>query len=116
MYPVRRQISPHASSLRKNATDAERLLWSVLRNRQLGGYKFRFQTSVGPYIADFLCVEASLIVEVDGGQHSVIVDAARTQFLEGMGYRVIRFWNNEVIENLPGVAEAILAAAAQQRR
>ena len=111
MYPVRRQINKHASALRRNPTDAERLLWAVLRNRQLGGHKFRFQSSIGPFIVDFLCVEAMLIVEVDGSQHNESVDARRTHFLEGEGYRILRFWNTEVIENLEGVAEVILTAA-----
>ena len=110
MYPVRRQVSRHAAALRREATDAERLLWSVLRNRHLGGYKFRFQSSIGPYVVDFLCVEAMLVVEVDGSQHNEGVDAERTGFLEGRGYRVLRFWNTEVLQNLDGVAEVILAA------
>jgi very-short-patch-repair endonuclease len=112
MYPVRRQISPHAARLRRDATEVERQLWAVLRNRQLDGFKFRFQSSVGPYVADFLCVEAKLIVELDGGQHSEERDAARTRFLEQHGYRVLRFWNNEVVESLEGVVMAIKAALA----
>jgi very-short-patch-repair endonuclease len=110
MYPVRRQVSRHAAVLRREATDAERLLWSVLRNRQLGGYKFRFQASIGPFVVDFLCIEAMLIVEVDGSQHNEAVDARRTRFLESEGYRILRFWNTEVLQNIDGVAELILAA------
>ncbi len=110
MYPVRRQISLHAARLRRDRTEAEDRLWQVLRNRQLGGFKFRFQASIFPFVADFLCVEAGLIVEVDGGQHSEAADARRTACFEGSGYRVIRFWNNEVIENLDGVAATILEA------
>jgi very-short-patch-repair endonuclease len=89
--------------LRRDQTDAERLFWFAVRNRRLDGVKFRRQTTIGPYIVDFLCIEAMLVVELDGGQHSPEADAARTRFLEQRGYRVLRFWNNEVIENLEGV-------------
>ena len=78
--------------------------------RQLGGFKFRRQATVGPYVADFLCIDARLIVELDGGQHSEERDRARTAWLECAGYRVIRFWNTDVIENEDGVLEAILNA------
>lgn len=92
-------------------TDAERRLWRALRNRQLAGHKFRRQHPVPPYVADFACVERGLIVEVDGGQHSerTKADAARTQALQARGFRVLRVWNNEVMENLEGVLVAILA-------
>jgi very-short-patch-repair endonuclease len=102
--------SSHARRLRRDATDVERKLWQQLRNRQLGGLKFRRQATVGGHIADFLCAEKRLIVELDGGQHSQEADAARTAHLEELGYRVIRFWNNEVNDNLDGVLQAILAA------
>ena len=98
-----------ARSLRRNATDAEALLWSRLRNRQLYGAKFRRQVPLDRFIADFLCFDARLIVEVDGGQHSIETDAARTAFLEAAGFRVIRFWNHEVLGNLNGVLETIAA-------
>jgi very-short-patch-repair endonuclease len=110
MFPVRRQISRHASRLRRDATDVEKSLWAALRNRQLEGYKFRRQWTVGPYIADFACIEAMLIVELDGGQHSQEGDAARTRFLEQAGYRVIRFWNTDVLEQREGVLETIRSA------
>jgi very-short-patch-repair endonuclease len=90
-------------------TDVERRLWQCLRNRQLGRFKFRKQATVGGPIADFLCPEKRLIVEVDGGQHSSEADAARTAYLESLGYRVIRFWNHEVNDNLDGVLQTILA-------
>ncbi|UYY58235.1 endonuclease domain-containing protein [Sphingomonas sp. S2-65] len=109
--PIHRRTSPHAATLRKNATDAERLLWRHLRNRQLGNFKFRFQASIGTYIADFLCKESALIVELDGSQHSETTDAIRTRFLESEGYQVLRFWNTEVLENLDGVLLTIKAAA-----
>jgi len=110
MYPVRRQINPYAAQLRRDRTDAENLVWQALRNRQCDGFKFRFQASIGRYVVDFLCVEAMLIVEIDGSQHTVEGDAERTAFLESRGYRVIRFWNSDVIANLDGVLEAIRRA------
>jgi very-short-patch-repair endonuclease len=116
MYPVRRQTSPHAARLRCDRTEAEDRLWQVIRNRQLAGYKFRFQASLFPYVADLLCVEARLIVEIDGGQHSEADDAARTAVLEARGYRVIRFWNNDVLGNLEGVAHVIRQALVDQKK
>lgn len=110
MHPVRRQISPHAARLRRDRTDAEDKFWQAVRNRQLGGFKFRFQHSIGPYVADFACLEAMLIVEIDGGQHNEERDAERTRFLEDLGFAVLRFWNNDVLENLDGVASSVLAA------
>ena len=104
------KTNPHARRLRREATDAEKLLWQRLRNRQLGGLKFRRQATIGPYIADFLCIEAGLIIEADGGQHNGATDAGRTRFLESKGYRVLRFWNHDVIQNTDGVLEAILLA------
>lgn len=105
MYPVRRQTSPPAARLRRDQTDVERTMWFALRDRRLDGAKFRRQASIGPFVVDFLCVETSLIVELDGGQHDVGRDAPRTLFLTERGYRVIRFWNNDVVENLEGVLD-----------
>ena len=115
MYPVRRQISPHAARLRRDQTDVEQRFWLAVRNRRLDGFKFRRQATIGRYIVDFLCVEAMLIVELDGGQHSEEADAARTRFLEDIGYRVIRFWNNDVIENFEGVLETVVMALQQKK-
>ena len=109
------RTNPHAQPLRRDATDAEKLLWQRLRNRQVGGLKFRRQATVGPYIADFLCVEARLIVEADGGQHTVEGDAARTAFLNSRGYNVLRFWNHDILQNPLGVLEAIALAAERQK-
>src|SRR5262245_8649857 len=92
----------HARSLRLNATDAEMKLWQQVRNRRLGGFKFRRQASIGHHIVDFLCAEKRLVVELDGGQHAPELDASRTARLEALGYRVIRFWNNEVLGNVDG--------------
>jgi very-short-patch-repair endonuclease len=81
-----------------------------LRNRQVAGAKFRRQSTIGSFVVDFLCAEARLIVELDGGQHSPESDAARTAFLESQGYRILRFWNHEVIGNIEGVLETIARA------
>jgi len=99
----------HARTLRRNATDVEAKLWERLRARRLGGYKFRRQASIGHHVADFLCAEKRLIVELDGGQHSEEADQDRTANLERLGHRLIRFWNNEVNENLDAVLARILA-------
>jgi len=87
-------------------TEAEKRLWVRIRDRQLEGFKFRRQHPVGRYVADFACIEAKLIVELDGGQHADNPkDLERTVWLESQGWCVIRFWNNEVFENLDGVLE-----------
>jgi very-short-patch-repair endonuclease len=98
--------------LRNNPTEAERILWQHLRLRQLGGHKFRRQQPLGEFIVDFVCLEKRLVVEVDGGQHSskVAYDEQRTAWLEQQGFRVLRFWNNEVLQNIEGVGEAIWQA------
>ncbi|WP_066483399.1 MULTISPECIES: endonuclease domain-containing protein [unclassified Sphingomonas] len=106
--PAIGRTNPYARSLRHNATEVEKRLWQSLRNRQLGGYKFRRQATVGRYIADFLCVEARLIVELDGGQHGTEADRRRTADLNDAGYHVLRFWNHEVMENEQGVLQSIL--------
>jgi len=97
--------SIRARQLRKNLTEAEKKLWSLLRQKQFDGHRFRRQTSIGPYIVDFFCPAAKLIIEVDGGQHAINAEAdkARTQWLEAHGYRVLRFWNNEILTNSDGV-------------
>ena len=100
-----------AQRLRREMTDAERKLWSALRNRQLDGAKFRRQQPIGPFIADFVCQEQRLIIEADGGQHADgVTDDRRTAFLESKGYRVLRFWNNDILSNLDGVAQVIAVA------
>ena len=114
MYPVRRQISRYARQLRRDATDVEKALWEALRNRQLDGFKFRRQTSVEPYVVDFLCIEAKLIIELDGGQHNEDADRPRTEFLNAQGLSVLRFWNHDVVENFDGVAEAIRLALLEK--
>src|SRR6476469_2378423 len=104
-----------ARELRSSATDAERLLWRFVRNRQLSGYRFRRQVPLGPYVADFVCLRARLIVEIDGSQHDerLLDELERTQHLARLGYRVIRFWNNEVLQQTEAVLESILEALMQ---
>jgi very-short-patch-repair endonuclease len=101
-----------ARTLRRQSSDAESVLWRHLRARRLMGYKFRRQVVIEPYIVDFVCLEAGLIIEADGGQHSAqqSYDAMRTIRLESMGYRVMRFWNHEVMGELQGVLDQIRAA------
>jgi very-short-patch-repair endonuclease len=97
-----------AKTLRTNSTDAERKLWSHLRNRQLNGYKFVRQLPVGRFIADFACREADLIIELDGGQHAEnAADVLRTAILKQHGYGVMRFWNGDVLTNIEGVLTVI---------
>jgi very-short-patch-repair endonuclease len=105
---------PLARTLRRKLIDAETILWSRLRAGHLHGWRFRRQHPVGRYIADFACVKARLIVEVDGATHSTprerLRDASRTGYLESQGWQVLRFWNTDIYENLQGVMDAIHAA------
>ena len=105
-----------ARTLRKNLTDAERILWKHLRMRQLIGYKFRRQQPIGHYIVDFVSFESRVIVELDGGHHSMQVgyDADRTAWLEAQGYRVLRFWNNQVLEEIEAVKGEIANVLEQE--
>ncbi len=106
-----------ARHLRRRATDAERRLWRCLRHRALGGFKFRRQHPIGRYIADFACIQARLVVELDGGQHAAApADAARTRVLQGQGYCVLRFWNNDVLARPQAVLGQILAALRVRSR
>ena len=111
---IRPSTKRNARDLRRNLTDAERALWRHLRQRQVAGLKFRRQHPVGRYILDFVCLEARLVIELDGGQHAERQgeDQVRTAWLEARGYRVMRFWNTEVLGNPEGVWEVILRAAA----
>src|SRR5271154_6471755 len=96
--------SHRARALRQAPTEAETRLWSRLRNRQLDGFRFRRQQPIGAFIVDFFCPAAALIIEVDGGQHDdhAASDEARTRWLEARSYRVLRFWNNDVLANTDG--------------
>ena len=98
-------------SLRANMTDAERRLWYRLRAHRLEGIKFKRQVPVGRYVADFACMERKVLIEVDGGQHVASdSDVERTKWLEHQGFRILRFWNNEVLNETNAVLEIILAA------
>jgi very-short-patch-repair endonuclease len=101
---------PRARTLRRDATEVEKKLWQHLRQPPFKQYHFRRQATIGPYFADFASHQLRIIVEVDGGQHSLNVDAVRVRYLEMSGYRVLRFWNNDVFENMSGVLSAIDAA------
>lgn len=101
-----------ARDMRRDATDAEKLLWRYLRSRQIKGAKFRRQLWLGGYIVDFACIEARLVVEADGEQHGGEKDARRTKMLTALGYRVLRFWNNDILQNIDGVLEAIAEGVA----
>jgi very-short-patch-repair endonuclease len=104
------RIRERARSLRVDPTDAEKRLWSRLRNRQTRGLKFVRQYAIGPYFADFVCREAMLVIELDGGQHADSGrDAHRTRFLNEQGYSVLRFWNREVLGNTDGTLDQIEA-------
>jgi len=104
--------SPIARKLRSRPTEAERKLWVLLRAKQLAGYRFRRQVPLGTYVVDFLCFSKRLILEIDGGQHALLeeADRARTAWLDAQGFRVLRFWNNDVLANPDGVRLSILRA------
>jgi very-short-patch-repair endonuclease len=108
--------SGNARALRRLMTDAERKLWLALRARRFAAAKFRRQVPIGPYVADFLCYEQRLVIEVDGGQHAESArDRLRDRWFEQNGFRVLRFWNNEVLNNLEGVSTAILSLLAERQ-
>ena len=108
----RKVPDPHrhfAKTMRADATMAENLLWQAVRNRQLEGFKFKRQVPLDGYILDFVCFEARLIVEVDGSQHADNTrDLVRDALFRGQGFRILRFWNDEVVQNLDAVCLAIL--------
>ncbi len=111
----KRSNIPFARKLRNTGTDAESKFWQSVRARQLAGWKFRRQFPYGPYVVDFICLDAKMIVELDGGQHAehLDYDAARTQFLESAGFRVLRFWDHDVLRNLNAVLEQLLYVLAE---
>ena len=114
MADISRFRRDRAKQLRSNATEPEQVLWRALKRIPVYGSHFRRQVPIGPYVADFACLRARLIVELDGGHHSreevQAKDAVRSQWLEREGYRVIRFWNAELTENIAGVLDTIYAA------
>ena len=97
-----------ARKLRASQTNAETILWNRIRNRQIDGHKFARQVPIGRYICDFVCRERQIVIELDGGQHAESsTDAVRDRYLTAEGYRVLRFWNNDVLGNLDGVLTTI---------
>ena len=104
-----RKLQHFKKSLRQNSTDAEMRLWKYLKNRQFFGLKFRRQIQIGNYIVDFICFENNVIIELDGGQHAeqILYDNQRTAFLETQGFKVMRFWNNELLTNTHDILEHI---------
>ncbi len=117
-FEDREEQKNFARRLRREMTDAERRLWYYLRGRRLGGCRFRRQRPMGPYFADFVCLERRLIVELDGGQHAeqtVEHDRERTRFLTEKGFAVLRFWDNEVFKNPAGVLETVRLALEERR-
>jgi very-short-patch-repair endonuclease len=103
-----------AKELRYSETEAEKFLWTLLRAKKLNGVKFRRQAPIGVYVVDFVSFEKKLIIEIDGGQHSAEknkeYDVIRTRWLESQGFRVIRFWNNDISQNIDGVITRIMDA------
>ncbi|WP_233353589.1 endonuclease domain-containing protein [Hellea balneolensis] len=118
MREVEWKSRKHVSTLRRNLTTAEAKLWQDLRSRRLQGYKFRRQHPIEDYVADFVCLSVKLVIEIDGATHStneeLAYDAQRTEVLEGLGWRVIRFTNDEVYGDVDGVIEAIWDALKNQ--
>jgi very-short-patch-repair endonuclease len=115
-WKVSKKLRANARALRKNSTDAERVLWSELRDHRLNGAGFRRQVPIGNYIADFICHAALLVIELDGGQYfsdrAEIADATRSAAIEAKGFQVLRFNNHDVMTNRAGVLETIAAAVA----
>ncbi|MBV8685593.1 MAG: endonuclease domain-containing protein [Alphaproteobacteria bacterium] len=110
-FPTRKALLARAKWMRTHPTEAERRLWTLLRDRRLATFKFRRQQVIEPYIVDFVCFEQRLIIETDGSQHAESeADAARDAFLRRRGFRVLRFWNNDVLGDAEAVATAIAAA------
>jgi very-short-patch-repair endonuclease len=117
MQPYPRKQKINSRRLRREQTDAESKLWARLRDRQLYNAKFRRQHAIGPFIADFCCVERGLVIELDGGQHATQsqADQRRSAYLERSGYRVLRFWDNEVLVNMEAVLERIFRVLKDSR-
>jgi very-short-patch-repair endonuclease len=106
---ARSHLRAYARDMRREPTDAEKKFWRLVRDRRLAGSKFKRQYPIGRYIADFVCLEAKLIVELDGGRHAEqqAYDAVRDAFLAAEGFHVLRFWNSDVLTNADGIAERL---------
>jgi very-short-patch-repair endonuclease len=109
IHRIKPETTRRARSLRAEMTDVERLLWQALRYKQVNGNRFRRQHPIGRYIVDFACIEQKLVIELDGGQHQeqVAYDEQRTASLQAQGWQVLRFWNNDILNNLEGVLTRI---------
>lgn len=105
--PFSSDLTEKSRQLRKNQTDAEQKIWGGLKHRQILGIKFRRQYIIAPYIVDFVSLSANIVIEIDGGQHSPDVDRYRDEYIKKQGYQILRFWNNEVLENIEGVMQVI---------
>jgi len=108
---MKNYLTKYAKKLRQDSTDAENKLWYFLKAKQLNGLKFRRQQPIGNYIVDFVCFSKKIVIELDGGQHdeiqNLIKDQLRDQWLNSEGYKVLRFWNHDVLENIEGVYDEI---------
>ena len=117
-WKVSNKLRSNARALRKNSTDAERIIWSELRDHRLAGASFRRQVPIQNYIADFVCHAAKLVIELDGGQHfsdrGEQADAARSRVIEAQGFKVLRFNNHDVMANRAGILETIATAIAER--
>ena len=109
------RLTPIAKRLRRNQTDAEKLLWSRLRGKQMSGRKFKRQAPIDRYVVDFLCAESRLVIELDGGQHATMqqADRLRSEASAAMGYLVCRYWNHDVLRNIEGVLSDIASTLQQ---
>ena len=106
---MKKILLDNAKNLRKNQTEAEKLLWKHLKAKQINGFKFRRQHPMGKFITDFICLEKKLVVELDGGQHVLNKekDIERDKWFYNEGFEVLRIWNNEIFHNINGIMEAI---------
>ncbi|MBW0005650.1 MAG: endonuclease domain-containing protein [Hyphomicrobiales bacterium] len=108
-------LGDRARQMRREPTEAEKRVWSMLRNRRLGEFKFRRQAKLGSFIVDFVCLERKLVIEIDGSQHAEnVYDRRRDAWLAGRGFKVLRFWNNEVLTEPAGVQHAIATSLGLQ--
>ncbi len=117
MQRISPKIKNNSRHLRNNMTDVERMLWAKVRSRQLQGFRFRRQHPIGRYIVDFVCLELKLIIELDGGQHmdQRQYDTNRSQWLQINGFKTVRFWNSDILDNPDGVMQTIYMHLPQPR-
>ncbi len=109
-HPTPQLLRQRAKAMRSAPTDAEQKLWTILRAKRLADYKFKRQVPIDHYIADFVCLRRRVVVEADGGQHGASLDATRDAYLRSQGFRILRFWNNDILTNEEGVSRQIFDA------